>query len=149
LEVEGMPGTGTWQLALAGGQLQAVYSPDVFVDWTGSWAWGGRDSSPSGDPDQDGMTNLAEYALNGNPLAPDAATAPAASLAGDRLAVTFQRRADPLLRYTVRGGFELSDLNEVIWTSAGASNTAGPVTVVDTTAIGVNRKRFLRLWVER
>jgi hypothetical protein len=34
-----------------------------------------------------------------------------------------------------------------IWTSTGASNTAGSVTVPDTEPIGAHSKRFLRLKV--
>jgi hypothetical protein len=34
-----------------------------------------------------------------------------------------------------------------IWTSTGASNTAGPVTVTDTEVITLRDKRFLRLEV--
>ena len=67
---------------------------------------------------------------------------------GLHLTLTFNSIADPALTYTV----EAADSPDqavwtAIWTSTGASNTAGSVTVLDTELISAHPCRFLRLKV--
>ncbi len=102
------------------------------------------------DPDDDGRNNLLEYAVGSHPKQPDGAMAGALGKNGDglRLTLTFPRIADPALTYTV----EVADAPDqavwtTIWTSTGASNVAGAVTVTDTELISAHPKRFLRLKV--
>jgi hypothetical protein len=85
-----------------------------------------------------------------DPRQPDGAVAGALGKtdAGLRPTLTFPRIADPALTYTV----EAADSPEqaswtAIWTSTGASNTAGSVTVPDTELVSDHPKRFLRLKV--
>jgi hypothetical protein len=102
------------------------------------------------DPDHDGRDNLLEYAVGSDPKQPDGALAGALGKTADglRLTLTFDRIADPALTYTV----EAADSPDqavwtAIWTSTGASNTAGSVTIPDTELISAHPRRFLRLKV--
>lgn len=86
---------GTW--------LSGYLSPDQLAD--------PAYADPLANPELDRLSNLLEFALNGNPLAPDLLPLPA--LSSDRLAFVyqFQRRVDsPLLSYQVRHGDTLPTL---------------------------------------
>ena len=50
-----------------------------------------KDATVDGDPDGDGMPNLLEYAIGGDPLFPDSEAQPSARLEGGRLVYTFRR----------------------------------------------------------
>ncbi|HEY8993365.1 MAG TPA: alpha-L-fucosidase [Lacunisphaera sp.] len=102
------------------------------------------------DPDNDGRSNLMEYAVGSDPKQSDGATSGVPGKTGDglRLTFTFSRIADPALTYTV----EAADSPDqavwpAIWTSTGASNVGGSVTVPDTELISDHPRRFLRLKV--
>jgi hypothetical protein len=106
------------------------------------------------DPDSDGCNNLLEYALASSPIA--AASVPAISTAlvltepdpAEHLEITFNRIADPLLLYAVEATDNLTDPWTTIWTSTGAANTAGPVTVSDSVGpVNLKSRRFIRLRV--
>jgi alpha-L-fucosidase len=108
------------------------------------------DAANAADPDNDGRSNLLEYAVGSNPKQPDGAAPGALGKTGDglRLTLTFPRIADPALTYTVEAADSPDQPNwSAIWTSTGASNTAGSVTVPDTELISAHPKRFLRLKV--
>ncbi|MEO0055108.1 MAG: hypothetical protein RLZZ50_1055, partial [Verrucomicrobiota bacterium] len=99
------------------------------------------------DPEADGLPNLLEYALGSDPLAIDAgAVAPRAALAAGRLTISFTRVADPALVYEVEAAADLSAWG-VIWSSTGATNVAGPVTVTDIPEGSGQPRRFMRLRV--
>jgi hypothetical protein len=118
--------------------------------WTAGIDWQGGDSSPLGDPEKDSIPNLLEYALGGNPLTSDPGILPQPSLSINRLALTFQRTADPGIIYQVEAVSDLALPSwSVIWSSTGAANTAGQVTVEDIQTIPGNPRRFLRLRVSR
>ncbi len=118
--------------------------------WAEATGLSGAAADPLADPDGDGVPNLLEYALGGDPLVPRSAVLPEAELVDGRLAFTFNRIADPGLIYTV----EVSD-DLVTWQlldvpgnpSTGEANVAGPVTVVDPGDRGAAPRRFLRLRV--
>ena len=48
--------------------LGVYYAPDGYDVWAAGFTWGSHSSAQTSDPDADGLTNLAEYALGGNPL---------------------------------------------------------------------------------
>ena len=103
------------------------------------------------DPDADERPNLMEYATGTEPLAADAnqVTAIAATPA-NRLALTFTRIEDVYLRYTVQASASAAGpWDEVVFTSTGASNLAGPITVEDNVSLADFPTRFLRLQVTR
>ncbi len=84
---------------------------------------------PSADPDFDGLTNLMEFVLNGNPGAPDAAIRPAMSTNATDLVFNFNRRDDSEAGNTLDFQYG-SDLSG--WTNATvptASATVGSATI--------------------
>jgi hypothetical protein len=102
------------------------------------------------DPDRDGRSNLLEYAIGSDPSQSDDADAGALGHTADglHLTFTFSRIADPALTYTVEAADSPDQAAwSAVWTSTGASNTAGSVTVPDPELIGAHSKRFLRLKV--
>ncbi len=104
----------------------------------------------SADPDNDGRANLLEYATGTEPLTADSGSVVALGQSGGRLTLTFNRVADPSLTYTVRGSNDLTAAwsgAESVFSSTGASNTAGSVTATDSVLINAQARRFLRLEV--
>ena len=108
----------------------------------------------SADPDFDGYENLLEYALASTPTT--AASVPAISTdlvltepdPEEHLEITFSRIADPLLHYAVEATNDLTQPWTTIWTSTGAANVAGPVTVSDSVnPVSPRLRRFIRLRV--
>ena len=106
------------------------------------------------DPDSDSYNNLLEYALDSTPNT--AASVPAISTKlvltepdpAEHLEITFSRIADPLLLYAVEATDNLIEPWATIWTSTGADNTAGPVTVSDSVdPVSLKTRRFIRLRV--
>ncbi len=108
-------------------------------------------AADTADPDGDGIPNLLEYAFGGDPLVPGTATLPTADILADRLALAFDRVADPALTYAVQAtdSLEGSASWTDIWTSTGASNFAGPAAVPDETRFDNAPRRFLRVEVRR
>ena len=106
-------------------------------------------AADAADPDGDGRSNLLEYATGSDPNVTDAgsATVLGKTADGTRLTLTFTRIADPSLTYTVQASNNLTPPWTDIWSSTGAANTAGSITVPDTEDISANPKRFLRLSV--
>lgn len=124
---------------------------DPYQQWSNSVNWGGRDAAPGGDADADRIVNLAEYALDSDPLLPSAGPSGALASAsnGMRLVLTFRRIADPSLRYEVSASPDLSSWAEPFWSSTGSNNVAGTVTVGDETPVSGAGSRFLRLRITR
>jgi hypothetical protein len=155
----GSPGESFFELRLVDGANHEVTrgfdflvapAPDPFAEWTDTVRWDGADSSPDADPDGDGMPNFAEYALGTDPLSatdrPSVLILPPAG--SEHLSITFRRAADPGLLYEVLASDDLVGWDPV-WSSTGAENTAGPVTVRDPEASPGQPKRFMRLQIAR
>ncbi len=102
------------------------------------------------DPDRDGMPNVMEYALGTSPTNAAGQTNVLRQLVSeDRLALTFNRIADPRVTYQVEAtSFPGTDWSPV-WQSSGNANIPGPVTVTDEADIStlVPKQRFMRLKV--
>jgi fibronectin-binding autotransporter adhesin len=143
-------------LASVGNTVTLTIAPGSALTALESWRqdnFGNSDNSGTGadaaDYDHDGVANLVEYATGSDPKIAGAATYSTAR-AGNFLALTYTRIADPSLTYTVEGSNDL-----VTWTtvstsnnpSTGAANLAGPVTVTDTVSTVGTPRRFLRMKV--
>jgi fibronectin-binding autotransporter adhesin len=96
--------------------------------------------------DNDGVPNLLEYALNGNPAVADASVLPRLTGSGP-LRLTFYRNGDPGITYLVEARDDLVTGSWTqIYSSAGATYTPGLFEVADPGPV-VGAKRFLRLRV--
>ena len=108
-------------------------------------------AADSASPAGDGIPNLLKYATGLSPLVATgnepAVIGTAGSNGGNYLTITFNQIADPALTYSVEAANDLSGNWSSIWSSTGAANIAGSVTVQDTVAIGQQTQRFLRLQV--
>ncbi len=108
-------------------------------------------SGPLADPDRDGISNLLEFALGGNPWIPRDAFAPelvsAESGAGPGLRFFRARDASGAVRYEVQASVDLN-VWETVWSSLdhpySSYDDTERVTVVDDRA---GARRFLRLRV--
>jgi regulation of enolase protein 1 (concanavalin A-like superfamily) len=147
---------GSYVLRLSASDGSAGVFQDLAVTVTGSAydAWiagypGAAWLAATGeDPDHDGLPNLLEYALGGNPAQSDPNILPAASTTGSGsatyLTLTFRRaRAD--VTYTVQGSSNFSAWSNIPFTSVAVGEQQ---TVSDTVTLGsADSKRFLRLKV--
>jgi autotransporter-associated beta strand protein len=106
-------------------------------------------AADTADPDGDGYSNLLEYATGRDPKSAGAgsATVLGKTADGTRLTLTFTRIADASLTYVVQATNNPMSTWTDLWSSTGAANMAGSVTVPDTEDISANPKRFLRLKV--
>ncbi len=135
--------------------------PEGYEDWAGQFFTQDEMddpsiSGPSADPDGDGILNLMEFALGGNPTQPDRGILPAEgreSVDGeDYLTLTFSRPADVTgVDYSV----DTAGDPGAVWNLGAAIRVGDPVeedgliteTWRDTEPIGEERRRFLRLRV--
>jgi hypothetical protein len=129
-----------------------VSEPDAYRVWASGIAWSERDSSANEDPDSDGLVNLMEYALGGDPLRFESTIRSVSWVEDGMLTLQFSRIADPALVYEVQAASTLSGdstLWETIWTSVGLGHAGGLVNV----RVGISgpapSRRFLRLRVSR
>lgn len=146
-----------YRIRASDGTLVSSYSPEssgvpflpaTMAGWRYQYFQTNDNVAPAdafSDPDGDGMANLLEYATGTVPTNPASVAAPSIHLAasGGQVQFTFQRIADPAIIYQVQAAGELGGAWSDIWSSTGADNTAGPVTVTDPAA--ASNRRFLRL----
>ena len=91
------------------------------------------DKSPHGDPDNDGVGNLLEYVLAGDPRVRDNAILPAATLSGNELVFTFSRLASSS-NHTSQ--FFQHSGNLSLWTDIPLTGTIGPGVTIGTPVNG-------------
>ncbi|MDX2111637.1 MAG: thrombospondin type 3 repeat-containing protein [Verrucomicrobiota bacterium] len=124
--------------------------PDPFVLWQQALPWNGASNASADDADGDGLSNLLEYALGTNPLLASSTDTRflGAVAASEPMQFTFVRIADPKLTYIVEATDDLSLATwpTVLYTSTGAANVAGMVTVSDIPNVSTTA-RFIRLRV--
>jgi hypothetical protein len=106
-------------------------TPSAWQNWqVANFGANTNNSAISGDTvdgDRDGLINLLEYALSGNPQLASTAPLPKASVASGRLALTFTRTvANTDLTLTVQAGGSLSGP----WTNLARSSAGAPFTAL-------------------
>ena len=71
IDSSGFPGTGTWAVQLTGNTVELVYTAgtaSAYSAWATAEGLTPANNDPSADPDQDGQSNLVEFALNSTAL---------------------------------------------------------------------------------
>jgi autotransporter-associated beta strand protein len=75
-------------------QIRLLAATPTFGSWIADNWPTLADKTPGGDPDNDGMENVLEYVLGGNPSQPDPGRAPTVTVSGGNLIFSFQRAED-------------------------------------------------------
>ncbi|MCW1924891.1 autotransporter-associated beta strand repeat-containing protein [Luteolibacter arcticus] len=107
----------------------------AFESWAASKGLDGTPGKENGltdDPEKDGIPNLSEFYLDGNPLASDRSILPAGSLDVTYLTLTFRRRDDAEASMTsqaIQYGSTLASWTDVV---LGAVNSTTPSGVIVT-----------------
>ena len=120
----------------------------------------GADALPTADPDHDGIANLLEFVLDGNPTLSDTAKLPSTVMEGGNYKFSFTRRDDSegLVKTTFQYGAGVAPWTDVV--IGAASGSSGPVSwIVDDTGsvdhitvsvpMGGVPKMFARLLAEQ
>ncbi|RYD26178.1 MAG: hypothetical protein EOP86_26325, partial [Verrucomicrobiaceae bacterium] len=136
VEAPGFPGTGTWSLSASGSGLVLAYTPGGGTGGGGYTSWaagfpGLTDSAPGADPDRDGVSNLLEYALNGNPTQANTDLLPAAAVTPAGFEFTFTR-----LRASASGTDQVFEYGSTLgaWTAVAIpAASGGNVTITPNT----------------
>jgi autotransporter-associated beta strand protein len=85
-------GNNTWTFTESTGVLSlSVSAVTGFDSWIGGFGLDPADQDPTDDPDFDGLDNLAEYVLGGNPSVSNPEIAPTGAKAGGDFILTFNR----------------------------------------------------------
>lgn len=114
-----------------------------YSTWVAGISWNGGDSTATADPDHDGLSNLMEYALGGNPVSALSAVKPLPDVSGQKLQISFLR-ARSELAYTVQGSSNLISWTDIAYTPVATGATQF---VTDAVPLTGSAKRFLRLQV--
>lgn len=149
-------GANTWSFNKSTGVLTlTVASPSGYGSWIDDFTV--SDASEGADPDFDGMENLLEFVLNGNPSVSDSSILPTLNASGESFVFTFTRRTDSVSE--VVQSFEYGS-NLSGWTSiaiaAGAQVVIGEsqggvetVTITIPKSAAVDGRLFGRLKVTK
>ncbi len=150
-------------------ELQAFGTPSVitqpsYATWAADHGLTGDDALPESDPNGNGLSNLLEYALGGDPLAPGTGPLPVQDTAANHIRLSFTRLLDRTdLTLTVQASTDLVTWTDLAKSTAGAAFTtlaAGAsvsesgtgntrsVTITDNAEVIDNFTRFLRLKAE-
>lgn len=133
------PGTGTWSLAKAGDSVVLNYAVAVanpYADWANTNGLSGSGALASADPDRDGITNLIEFVIGGNPSSgSEGAKQPSGVVIGSNLVFTF-RRSDvaAYLNPTVQYGSDL-----VGWTTAQSGVAGVSIAITNDIVVGIDQ----------
>ncbi len=105
------------------------------------------DALTGSDPDGDGLSNFAEYALAQSPVESDASAAYTTGRSGNFLTLAFDHPGNATLRYEIEAKSDLSAASWSVVYTFDPFTTAGAATYTDTVDITATPRRFLRLKV--
>lgn len=128
--------SGTFASVPSGYTVTYTTTQAILTPATGYTSWAtargldgspGKENGPSDDPDKDGLANLLEYLLNGDPLGNSSTILPVESKDATNLTLTFNRRDDSETDTTqvVEFGSTLTG-----WTPVAIPSAAGTTLVV-------------------
>lgn len=130
----GFPGAGYWSIAQSGNALVLNYTltpPDPYLAWVAPFNL--TDPAKGADPDGDGIENLLEFVLDGNPGASDPGILPdPPTLTTDHFEISFSRREDSktTVNQTVQYGTTLAAWTDIAIPDAAGTHTVGVATVI-------------------
>ena len=133
-------------LTFSSGTVTSVSANTPYAAWAAGINWNGGDSSPGADPDRDGIVNLMEYALGGDPVSALSAPRPQEQVSAANILEISFLRAGHGLTYTVLASSDLITWSEITYTPVAVGETQ---TVSDTVVLTDNTRRFLRLRVSQ
>ena len=127
-----MPTTDGTQKALYDDIYLKVVEGTTYEDWVADWGLTGSDTNRTADIEPDGMDNLLEYALGGNPLVDDAASIMPGLQFPDSttLEYIYRRRNDAAARGLTYDLQAKGDLVADPWTTTGGAYETG-TSVID------------------
>jgi hypothetical protein len=105
------------------------------------------DALTGSDPDGDGLSNFAEYALAQSPVESDASAAYTTGRLGNFLTLAFDHPGNATLRYEIEAKSDLSAASWSVVYTFDPFTTAGAATYTDTVDLTITPRRFLRLKV--
>lgn len=125
-----------WTFTESTGMLSVTAAPG-YTTWIGDFAVG--DATAGGDPDFDGISNLLEYVLNGDPTTSDPGMLPELDASGANFVFTFYRRKES--KDDTTQVFQYNEDLGAIWTAIPIPpSSAGAVVITpDTPKVGVER----------
>ena len=127
----GFPGSGSWSVAVSGNALSLDYSlvaPDPYLAWIGPFAV--SDPARTADPDNDGMENLLEYVLDGDPGESDTGILPGTLPSATHLVFRFVRRVDSTgVAQVVQYGSNLTSWTDLMVPTAAGDHTVSVATI--------------------
>ncbi len=124
----------TGSVAINGNNLElTVAGPSGFTSWIGGFGLALADRDPADDPDNDGLSNLLEFVLNGTPSVSDASILPDLVVTATDFEFTYQRRDDsvsPETTQTFQWGSTLASWpGSVVVTAGGGSFPPATITI--------------------
>lgn len=157
---------GIWVRATASVRIDNIYATSAqppagtaYDTWMAGFpSLSGNDALSTADPDHDGITNLVEFVLDGNPTTSDTSKLPIGVIDSGNYKFSFKRRDDSegLAKLTFQYGAGVGPWTDVV--IGAASGTSGPVswTVDDTGSVDqivvsvpvTGPRMFARLLVE-
>ncbi|MDF7806429.1 glycosyl hydrolase [Pontiellaceae bacterium B12219] len=135
-------------------QLNAVslhqLDTEAFEQWLASYGLTGTDALPESDVEPDGLDNLMEYALGGNPAVDDAAViAPQLIVANGYADLVYDRNTDPALSFTVTATEDLQTAFSNDIPVFGESEEIGGFKTVTNRTDAVGTSKFIKLEVQK
>lgn len=118
---------------LTPGQIRLIAGYSAWATTMGLDGTPGKENGLADDPDKDGIDNLSEFYLDGNPLASNQAILPVRSLDATHLILTFKRRDDAEADVTsqaIQYGTTLTGWTTVALGAASATDGNGVVVTI-------------------
>ena len=114
--------------------ILTISGPSAYGDWASSKGLTGSNNGANDDPDSDGVSNIIEFVLNGDPLASDTGKLPISTQDATHFHFDFDRRDDSVseITLTFEYGTTLASWPSTVAIPSDNTPLAGPpVTITD------------------